>query len=524
MSSAFAADQRGRRRPGGGGRGPRPPTTSPPGWSAGKDATLWGPDAEGEAAVRLGWLDLPRQLRQLLARARPSCGPSRAEGLDHVVLAGMGGSSLAPEVICRTAGVALTVLDTTDPRQVARRAWPTAGPHASWWCRASRGGTVETDSHRRASTSRPSRAPGSTPADAVRGRHRPGLAAGGRPPRGGLPGRSWPTRTWAAATAPCRRSAWCPRAGGRRHRPAARRGAEALAEPRADTTATRRSSSAPRWAARRWPAATSSSWPTPAPGITGFGDWAEQLIAESTGKDGRGILPVVVEAPDAPGAPADDVLLASWATRPGRPTEPAVGRRTRPARRAVPGLGVRDRDRRPAAGDQPVRPAERAETKESTQAICSRPRGPPDEAARCSPTAPSSSTRRRRPARRRRHGLAGALDAVLAADPGARLSGGDGLSGPGAGRRGAGGCAAAAGRADRAAGHLRLGPPVPALHRPVPQGRPADRRRSCRSPAWWRRISTCPTSPTASASSRPPRPPATGGRSPTATARCCTST
>jgi hypothetical protein len=45
-------------------------------------------------------------------------------------------------------------------------------------------------------------------------------------------------------------------------------------------------------------------------GITGFGDWAEQLIAESTGKLGRGILPVVVESPRAPGTGGDDVLLA----------------------------------------------------------------------------------------------------------------------------------------------------------------------------------------------------------------------
>ena len=45
-------------------------------------------------------------------------------------------------------------------------------------------------------------------------------------------------------------------------------------------------------------------------GITGFGDWAEQLIAESTGKEGRGILPVVLESVDAPGASGEDVLLA----------------------------------------------------------------------------------------------------------------------------------------------------------------------------------------------------------------------
>jgi glucose-6-phosphate isomerase len=44
--------------------------------------------------------------------------------------------------------------------------------------------------------------------------------------------------------------------------------------------------------------------------IKGFADWAEQLIAESTGKLGTGLLPVVVEGPDAPEAasPADDEL------------------------------------------------------------------------------------------------------------------------------------------------------------------------------------------------------------------------
>jgi hypothetical protein len=36
-------------------------------------------------------------------------------------------------------------------------------------------------------------------------------------------------------------------------------------------------------------------------GVKGFGDWVEQLIAESTGKNGTGLLPVVVESPDAPG-------------------------------------------------------------------------------------------------------------------------------------------------------------------------------------------------------------------------------
>jgi glucose-6-phosphate isomerase len=46
-------------------------------------------------------------------------------------------------------------------------------------------------------------------------------------------------------------------------------------------------------------------------GIVGFADWAEQLVAESTGKDGTGLLPVVVEGPQAPevGSGAADVLV-----------------------------------------------------------------------------------------------------------------------------------------------------------------------------------------------------------------------
>ena len=66
---------------------------------AGKDPTLWGPDAEAEASQRLGWLDLPTASEALLPQLRELRERVRADGLDRVVLAGMGGSSLAPEVI-----------------------------------------------------------------------------------------------------------------------------------------------------------------------------------------------------------------------------------------------------------------------------------------------------------------------------------------------------------------------------------------------------------------------------------------
>ncbi|WP_068924138.1 glucose-6-phosphate isomerase [Planobispora rosea] len=112
------------------------------------DPTLWGEDAQAEAAVRLGWLSLPLTSRELLPEIGKLVERARAEGLDHVVLAGMGGSSLAPEVICNTADVPLTVLDTTDPHQV-RRALADRLDRTVVVVASKSGGTVETDSHRR---------------------------------------------------------------------------------------------------------------------------------------------------------------------------------------------------------------------------------------------------------------------------------------------------------------------------------------------------------------------------------------
>ena len=69
-------------------------------------------------------------------------------GIDRVVLAGMGGSSLAPEVICATAGVELVTLDTTDSGQVAA-ALAADLDRTVLVVSSKSGGTVETDSHRR---------------------------------------------------------------------------------------------------------------------------------------------------------------------------------------------------------------------------------------------------------------------------------------------------------------------------------------------------------------------------------------
>src|SRR5207342_2062581 len=70
------------------------------------------------------------------------------QGLTRIVLCGMGGSSLAPEVICASAGVALDVLDSSDPDFV-RRALETDLAHTVLVVSSKSGGTVETDSQRR---------------------------------------------------------------------------------------------------------------------------------------------------------------------------------------------------------------------------------------------------------------------------------------------------------------------------------------------------------------------------------------
>ena len=85
---------------------------------ANKDSTLWGPGAATEARNRLNWIDLPKTSRDLLPQLDALSAWARSKNLTNFILCGMGGSSLAPEVIAKTFGKKLTVLDTTDPEQI----------------------------------------------------------------------------------------------------------------------------------------------------------------------------------------------------------------------------------------------------------------------------------------------------------------------------------------------------------------------------------------------------------------------
>jgi glucose-6-phosphate isomerase len=90
-----------------------------------KDPSLWKDDAEHRSIISdaLGWLDLPSSMAPRVDGLSALVKDCTAAGYTDVVLLGMGGSSLAPEVMRRTFGVAegfldLQVLDSTDPAAV----------------------------------------------------------------------------------------------------------------------------------------------------------------------------------------------------------------------------------------------------------------------------------------------------------------------------------------------------------------------------------------------------------------------
>ncbi|MBA3809524.1 MAG: glucose-6-phosphate isomerase [Solirubrobacterales bacterium] len=87
------------------------------------DASLWGPEGTPEIANRLGWLTIAERMQDELGAIEQLAREVREEGFQHVVLLGMGGSSLAPEVLRRTFAQRvgypqLHVLDSTDAARV----------------------------------------------------------------------------------------------------------------------------------------------------------------------------------------------------------------------------------------------------------------------------------------------------------------------------------------------------------------------------------------------------------------------
>jgi glucose-6-phosphate isomerase len=117
-----------------------------------KDATLWSPPGTPEIENRLGWLTISDPMLEQAGELRAFADEVQADGLTDVVLLGMGGSSLGPEVIRRTFGdiegaLRLHVLDSTDPGAVLHLERSLDLDKTLFLVSSKSGGTIETLSH-----------------------------------------------------------------------------------------------------------------------------------------------------------------------------------------------------------------------------------------------------------------------------------------------------------------------------------------------------------------------------------------
>ncbi len=283
---------------------------------AAKDFTLWGKDADEESSKRLGWVTSAIDSQALVPGILALRDEFAAKGVNRFVLCGMGGSSLAPEVITKTAERELVVLDSTDPDQIASAL---AGDiHRTAIIVSSKSGsTVETDSQKRifeqafaqAGIDKKDRIvivtdPGSPMeaaakadgyrifnADPTVGGRYSALTAFGLVPSGlaGVDIQALLNEADAEA--------------------------HLLASDSESNPALILGAAMARTAGRTSYKDKLALVDVDSP-IVGFGDWAEQLIAESTGKLGLGVLPVVLESDSAEleAVPSDLLVIRLRAT------------------------------------------------------------------------------------------------------------------------------------------------------------------------------------------------------------------
>ncbi|MGI8430157.1 MAG: bifunctional transaldolase/phosoglucose isomerase [Solirubrobacteraceae bacterium] len=124
------------------------------------DASLWGGPGVAEIEDRLGWLTVAETMLEHASQLHAFTAQCRAEGFTDAVLLGMGGSSLGPEVIRRSfidlhapqgipGGLRLQVLDCTDPDVVLRVQESVDLERTLFIVSSKSGGTIETLSHYR---------------------------------------------------------------------------------------------------------------------------------------------------------------------------------------------------------------------------------------------------------------------------------------------------------------------------------------------------------------------------------------
>ena len=284
-----------------------------------RDHRVWKPDP-AEISDRLGWLDVAARMEPQAAELERFAAALRGAGYTDVLLLGMGGSSLAPEVLARTfgpqpGGLRLAVLDSTDPRAVAARLAPLDLRATLFLVSTKSGGTVETISLFKYCYNL---------AAAELGREAAGEHfAAVTDPGSGL--------AELAAQYRFRRTfLGDPTIGGRYSAlsvfglvPAALLGLDLRVLLRRAQQAAADAAAGQLGIVLGAAAAAGRDKLTLLCGaeLASFGDWVEQLIAESTGKEGRGILPVVGEPPGPAGEYGADRLFV-WLRR-GADPDPA---------------------------------------------------------------------------------------------------------------------------------------------------------------------------------------------------------
>ena len=276
-----------------------------------KDPRLWGGPDKPEIENRLGWLTITEPMLEHLDELLAFVEEVKAAGYTDVVLLGMGGSSLGPEVLRRSFGtidgaLRLQVLDSTDPAEVLAVERSIDLDKTLFVVSSKSGATIETLSHYRYfSSQQPDGAhfvavtdPGSTLADLGRrngfrrvfendpnigGRYSVlsyfglvpaalmGIAADALLHRAQVAEAACAAFDSSASNA----GLWLGLVVGELARQGRDKATFVVAEP-----------------------------------VDSFGLWVEQLVAESTGKEGRGILPVAGEPVGSPEAYGDDRVFA----------------------------------------------------------------------------------------------------------------------------------------------------------------------------------------------------------------------
>jgi glucose-6-phosphate isomerase len=276
-----------------------------------RDHTVWKPTPD-EITNRLGWLSAPEDMRGKAAEMAEWVVAARAAGYTNALLLGMGGSSLAAEVFRYSLSPAepplnLSILDSTDPAAVLAFADRLDPAHTLYVVSTKSGGTVETISFYKFFYNQTLAALG--PVEAC--------------------------RRFVAITDPgsgvaklaehyCFRSTFLndPAIGGRNAAlsyfgllPAALVGIDLARLLDRALAVVRDCDARPQDNPAAWlgailgvlaQAGRDKMTLLLSPQIAHFGDWAEQLIAESTGKEGQGIVPVVGEPVGPPSVYGDD--------------------------------------------------------------------------------------------------------------------------------------------------------------------------------------------------------------------------